>query len=121
MSSLAWSSGVIMPPRMVAAEDPMAPAFAAATMLAAVDSEEDFGLLLPELRSEFPPAVPLPAFAAAAVRGIMDAGSDALEIGMAGTEEMYWAVTEFGACAGIQVTASHNPINYNGMKFVKTG
>ena len=40
---------------------------------------------------------------------------------MAGTEEMYWAVTEFSACAGIEVTASHNPINYNGMKIVKSG
>ena len=62
-----------------------------------------------------------PAFAAAAARGVMDAGSDVLSIGMAGTEEMYWAVTEFGACAGIEVTASHNPINYNGMKIVKSG
>ena len=35
--------------------------------------------------------------------------------------ELYWAVTEFGACAGIEVTASHNPINYNGMKIVKAG
>ena len=40
---------------------------------------------------------------------------------MAGTEEMYWAVTEFEACAGIEVTASHNPINYNGMKIIKSG
>ena len=62
-----------------------------------------------------------PAFAAAAARGAMDAGANVLDIGMAGTEEMYWAVTEFGACAGIEVTASHNPINYNGMKIVKTG
>ena len=62
-----------------------------------------------------------PAFAHAAARGVMDAGSDVLSIGMAGTEEMYWAVTEFGACAGIEVTASHNPINYNGMKIVKSG
>lgn len=62
-----------------------------------------------------------PAFAAAAAQGIMDAGSNVLNIGMAGTEEMYWAVTEFGACAGIEVTASHNPINYNGMKIVKSG
>jgi phosphomannomutase len=61
-----------------------------------------------------------PAFAAAAARGVMDAGADVLDIGMAGTEEMYWAVTEFGACAGIEVTASHNPINYNGMKIVKS-
>ena len=62
-----------------------------------------------------------PAFAAAAARGAMDAGADVLDIGMAGTEEMYWAVTGFGACAGIEVTASHNPINYNGMKIVKSG
>jgi phosphomannomutase len=34
---------------------------------------------------------------------------------------MYWAVTEFGACGGIEVTASHNPIDYNGMKIVKSG
>jgi len=62
-----------------------------------------------------------PSFAVAVTRGICDAGSDALTIGQAGTEEMYWAVTEFGASAGIEVTASHNPINYNGMKIVKSG
>ena len=62
-----------------------------------------------------------PSFADAVTRGICDAGSDALTIGQAGTEEMYWAVTEFGASAGIEVTASHNPINYNGMKIVKSG
>ena len=61
-----------------------------------------------------------PAFAAAAARGVMDAGADVLTIGVAGTEEMYWAVTEFSACSGIEVTASHNPINYNGMKIVKS-
>ena len=61
-----------------------------------------------------------PAFAAAASQGARDAGADVVNIGMAGTEEMYWAVTEFGACAGIEVTASHNPINYNGMKIVKS-
>ena len=61
-----------------------------------------------------------PAFAAAASQGARDAGADVMNIGMAGTEEMYWAVTEFGACAGIEVTASHNPINYNGIKIVKS-
>ena len=61
-----------------------------------------------------------PAFAAAASQGARDAGADVINIGMAGTEEMYWAVTEFSACAGIEVTASHNPINYNGMKIVKS-
>jgi phosphomannomutase len=62
-----------------------------------------------------------PAFSAAASQGARDAGADVINIGMAGTEEMYWAVTEFSACAGIEVTASHNPINYNGMKIVKSG
>jgi phosphomannomutase len=61
-----------------------------------------------------------PAFAEAASQGARDAGADVLNIGLAGSEEMYWAVTEFGACAGIEVTASHNPINYNGMKIVKS-
>ena len=50
----------------------------------------------------------------------MDAGADVLDIGLSGTEEMYWAVTEYQANAGIIVTASHNPINYNGMKIVKS-
>ena len=61
-----------------------------------------------------------PAFSAAASQGARDAGADVINIGMAGTEEMYWAVTEFDACAGIEVTASHNPINYNGVKIVKS-
>ena len=54
-------------------------------------------------------------------KGICDAGADVLDIGLAGTEEMYAAVTEFDACAGIEVTASHNPIDYNGMKIVGRG
>lgn len=62
-----------------------------------------------------------PLFSAAVARGLCDAGADVLNLGLCGTEEMYWAVTEFGACAGIEVTASHNPINYNGMKIVKSG
>ena len=60
-----------------------------------------------------------PDLARSLVRGICHAGADVLDIGLAGTEEMYAAVSEFGACAGIEVTASHNPINYNGMKIVK--
>ena len=61
-----------------------------------------------------------PTFASALMEGIQDSGCDVMNIGLSGTEEMYWAVTEFGACAGIEVTASHNPINYNGMKIVKS-
>ena len=62
-----------------------------------------------------------PELAEAVTRGVCDAGLTVLNLGMAGTEEMYWAVTEFGASAGIEVTASHNPINYNGLKIVKSG
>ena len=61
-----------------------------------------------------------PDFAKAVGQGIMDAGSNLIDIGLAGTEEMYWAVSKFSASAGIMVTASHNPINYNGMKIVKS-
>ena len=60
-----------------------------------------------------------PAFAKAVSQGVRDSGADVIYIGLAGTEEMYWAVTEFGASAGIEITASHNPINYNGMKIIK--
>ena len=59
--------------------------------------------------------------AGAVAKGICDAGADVLNIGLAGTEEMYAAVTEFEACAGVEVTASHNPIDYNGMKIVGRG
>ena len=61
-----------------------------------------------------------PEFANAVSNGIADAGGDVLDIGLSGTEEMYWGVTEFSADAGIIVTASHNPINFNGMKIVKS-
>ncbi len=57
----------------------------------------------------------------AVAKGICDAGADVLDIGLAGTEEIYAAVTEFDACAGVEVTASHNPIDYNGMKIVGRG
>jgi phosphomannomutase len=62
-----------------------------------------------------------PELATATMRGICEAGANVMAIGLAGTEEMYWAVTEFNACAGIEITASHNPINYNGLKIVKSG
>ena len=59
--------------------------------------------------------------ATATMRGICNAGSNIHSIGLAGTEEMYWAVTEFNTCTCIQITSSHNPINYNGLKIVKSG
>ena len=60
-------------------------------------------------------------FASRAAEGINDSGADVFTIGLSGTEEMYFAVSEFRACAGIMITASHNPIDYNGMKVVKQG
>ena len=62
-----------------------------------------------------------PILADAVVKGICGAGADVLDIGLAGTEEVYASVSKFGACAGIEVTASHNPIDYNGMKIVGRG
>ncbi|TKW68040.1 MAG: phosphomannomutase [Paracoccus denitrificans] len=57
-----------------------------------------------------------------AVAGALIAeGCEVLDLGLAGTEEMYFAVTHFGADGGIEVTASHNPMNYNGMKMVRAG
>ena len=52
--------------------------------------------------------------------GLMDNGVKVLDIGIAGTEEVYWATTHFSACGGIMITASHNPISFNGIKMVKS-
>ncbi|MGC1183391.1 phosphomannomutase CpsG [Legionella sp.] len=57
----------------------------------------------------------------ALARGIMDAGTDVIDIGMTGTEEVYFAVFHLEVDGGIEVTASHNPIDYNGMKLVRKG
>ncbi len=61
------------------------------------------------------------AFATAAQRGLMDEGCDVLNIGLSGTEEMYFATSHFKADGGICITASHNPMDYNGMKMVQAG
>ena len=55
----------------------------------------------------------------AAIRGMLDAGVDVIDLGMTGTEEVYFATSHYQALGGIEVTASHNPINYNGLKLVK--
>ena len=62
-----------------------------------------------------------PSLAQALARGITNEGANVIEIGLSGTEEIYAAVVQFSLGAGIEVTASHNPINYNGMKIVKEG
>ncbi|UFT95772.1 phosphomannomutase CpsG [Pectobacterium carotovorum] len=51
-------------------------------------------------------------------KGLRDAGTDVLDIGLSGTEEIYFATSYLNADGGIEVTASHNPIDYNGMKLV---
>jgi len=57
----------------------------------------------------------------ALARGLQDAGTDVLDIGLAGTEEIYFATFHLGVDGGIEVTASHNPMDYNGMKLVREG
>ncbi|MBT5387767.1 MAG: phosphomannomutase CpsG, partial [Porticoccaceae bacterium] len=53
--------------------------------------------------------------------GIRDAGGDVIDIGMVGTEEVYFATSYLEADGGIEVTASHNPIDFNGMKPIREG
>jgi phosphomannomutase len=55
------------------------------------------------------------------VEGLRDSGVDVLHLGTCGTEEVYFATFHYGADGGIVVTASHNPKDYNGMKFVREG
>jgi phosphomannomutase len=58
-----------------------------------------------------------PGLAAALVQGIREAGFDVLDIGLATTPMNYFAIGHAGAAGGVQVTASHNPAEYNGFKF----
>jgi len=62
-----------------------------------------------------------PALAAAVTDGLLAGGRDVVDIGVGGTEEVYFHTFDRGAAGGIMVTASHNPIDYNGMKLVREG
>jgi phosphomannomutase len=62
-----------------------------------------------------------PSMAAAVREGAADAGAEVVDIGMVGTEMVYFAVGELGLDGGIAVTASHNPKQYTGMKIVRRG
>ncbi|TNE77979.1 MAG: phosphomannomutase CpsG [Gammaproteobacteria bacterium] len=62
-----------------------------------------------------------PALKSALANGLRDEGVDVLDIGLCGTEEIYFATAHLKAGGGIMVTASHNPIDYNGMKMVREG
>ena len=59
--------------------------------------------------------------AGALIRGLLDSGVDVMDIGLCGTEGTYFATFSQGYDGGIMVTASHNPPDYNGMKFVREG
>lgn len=66
-----------------------------------------------DMRLESPP------LATALMRGITEAGADVIDIGLCGTEEVYFATSHYKVDGGVMITASHNPKGYNGMKLVK--
>jgi phosphomannomutase len=57
----------------------------------------------------------------ALAHGFNARGVEVLDVGLCGTEEIYWAAQQPGVDGGIEVTASHNPMDYNGMKLVRGG
>src|ERR687895_2691551 len=62
-----------------------------------------------------------PTMARSLIRGATDAGADVLDLGLIGTEMLYFGVGELDLDGGITITASHNPKEYNGMKIVRRG
>jgi phosphomannomutase len=61
------------------------------------------------------------ALQAALIDGLRDEGTDVLDIGLCGTEEVYFATAHTRAGGGLMVTASHNPLDWNGLKVVREG
>jgi len=61
------------------------------------------------------------AIKSAVIRGLQEQGVDVYDIGQCGTEEIYFATSHAAMDGGIVITASHNPKDYNGMKFVREG
>lgn len=57
-----------------------------------------------------------PSLAKALIDGILSTGTNVIDIGMVDTPQVYFAINHLGCCGGIQVTASHNPAQYNGFK-----
>lgn len=55
----------------------------------------------------------------ALANGLLDSGVNVLDLGLTGTEEIYFATSYLNTDGGIEITASHNPIDYNGMKLVR--
>ena len=62
-----------------------------------------------------------PSLKRALAKGVMDAGADVIDIGVTGAEEVYFAAFHLDLDGGVEVTASHNPVDHNGMKFVGRG
>ncbi|MCB0730878.1 MAG: phosphomannomutase [Ignavibacteriae bacterium] len=62
-----------------------------------------------------------PALANSLAKGLTEAGADVLDLGLCGTEMIYFGTPHLDADGGIMITASHNPPEYNGLKFVKRG
>jgi phosphomannomutase len=60
-----------------------------------------------------------PAIAAAIMRGATEQGADAIDLGLTTTDELYFAVGKYGYPAGVMITASHNPGQYNGIKMCR--
>ena len=60
-----------------------------------------------------------PTLKDALIKGLMESGCDVMDVGLCGTEMIYFATAHWNLGGGIMVTASHNPKEYNGMKFVK--
>ncbi len=60
-----------------------------------------------------------PVLAKALANGLTDAGAEVIDLGLCGTEMIYFSTPHFDADGGIMITASHNPPEYNGLKFVK--
>jgi phosphomannomutase len=55
----------------------------------------------------------------ALTQGLMDGGTDVIDLGLAGTEHIYFATSHLACDGGVIVTASHNPIDYNGLMLVR--
>lgn len=62
-----------------------------------------------------------PSMAKALIEGILSTGTNVIDIGMIDTPQIYFAINHLGCCGGIQVTASHNPAQYNGFKISGAG
>src|SRR5438093_2696959 len=62
-----------------------------------------------------------PSIAEAVTRGAVEAGADVVDIGMVGTEMLYFSVGDLDLERGVMVTASHNPKEYTGLKIVRRG